>query len=608
MSTLPHARTPDRTPRFAAFAAVAGLLLTASPLSAWQNILQDPGFERYHYDAAAGRYVPDANAAWTELGFGQASVRYDFSGWNAPAEMIAERALGFTPGAGGFEGTGPTQNKGQLAFQQDFVGSTVLNSGTHYEAWVWLGGAGLDDDTGLESKDESGGWQIYFYSDPNPANWQESNAIEYHHALMDYWGQPAGFRRVSGYGRIPVGAVGFRFRAVASSWAPASGGGNHNTRVALDNAHFAMIATPNLLTNGDFEQESYFREFYGWNRPAVYPFPRNGLAPQNIADFGGLAYAPFRGGAWSYGYYTYFSGWQDDAFTFSQEVAYTAPQGTPVDLMWYWWQDTMNRDGRWQFRYDTSQVQCVVQFLDGAGQVLGTQDIWMHWPWASNPANSNAYDQNGDVAYNPRHSLVPPAGTARIRLNVNNMVYCPYNPAWYHVKIAIDNFYLNYADQTPQMFLHKLDQITYRSARVRWLTDAYTPSRADYGTTIAYGLEAADPTPTTAHTIFLTGLKPGRRYYYREQSGLSRYPLPGNEASVYVDIPALGDFDRDGDVDMTDFGVFQRCLSGADVPQTLTECAWTKLDTDTDVDAADLEIMLACVSGPGVPLDPDCAE
>lgn len=97
-----------------ATAAFVVCLVLAAPVPAWQNVLQDPGFERYHYDANLGYYVPDANAAWQEYGFGQASVRYDFSGWTAPAEMSAERPLGFTPGAGGFEGYGATDNKGVL--------------------------------------------------------------------------------------------------------------------------------------------------------------------------------------------------------------------------------------------------------------------------------------------------------------------------------------------------------------------------------------------------------------------------------------------------------------------------------------------------------------
>lgn len=201
-----------------------------------------------------------------------------------------------------------------------------------------------------------------------------------------------------------------------------------------------------------------------------------------------------------------------------------------------------------------------------------------------------------------------PAGTAKIRFNVNNMVYCPYNPDWNHVIIALDNFYLNYADQPATIFNLRADQITYRSARVRWLTDAYVGSHIDYGETTSYDLEANDPTPTTSRAITLSGLKPGRRYYYRATSGFAVQPQQGSESTVFFTLPALGDFDGDGDVDMEDFGKFQVCLTGTDQPQNDATCTWMKLDADSDVDADDMDIMLACVSGPGVALAPDCGE
>jgi alpha-glucosidase len=77
-------------------------------------------------------------------------------------------------------------------------------------------------------------------------------------------------------------------------------------------------------------------------------------------------------------------------------------------------------------------------------------------------------------------------------------------------------------------------------------------------------------------------------------------------AAGYLHIP--GDVDRDDDVDQTDFGSFQACLSGAGVTQADPACAGTHLDADTDVDEADLAIFLQCMTGPGITGDPACAQ
>jgi hypothetical protein len=70
--------------------------------------------------------------------------------------------------------------------------------------------------------------------------------------------------------------------------------------------------------------------------------------------------------------------------------------------------------------------------------------------------------------------------------------------------------------------------------------------------------------------------------------------------------PIPGDLDRDGDVDLTDFGLLQLCFSGPGVSPG-AECDSSLLDGDNDVDQGDLVIFLGCLSGPNVPADPDCA-
>lgn len=75
---------------------------------------------------------------------------------------------------------------------------------------------------------------------------------------------------------------------------------------------------------------------------------------------------------------------------------------------------------------------------------------------------------------------------------------------------------------------------------------------------------------------------------------------------VNVTITAVpGDFDVDGDVDQSDYGHFQMCLSGY-LPQTDPVCADTLLDGDGDVDSDDMTIFLSCFGGPDQPIPPDC--
>jgi hypothetical protein len=85
---------------------------------------------------------------------------------------------------------------------------------------------------------------------------------------------------------------------------------------------------------------------------------------------------------------------------------------------------------------------------------------------------------------------------------------------------------------------------------------------------------------------------------------------PGTPPNTYVTLSGCptpqADFDRDGDVDLTDFGEFQRCLSGPGIDQPAPECQEARLDEDEDVDQDDLAVWLGCMSGAGAPADPDC--
>ncbi|MBS3088438.1 S8 family serine peptidase [Candidatus Pacearchaeota archaeon] len=60
------------------------------------------------------------------------------------------------------------------------------------------------------------------------------------------------------------------------------------------------------------------------------------------------------------------------------------------------------------------------------------------------------------------------------------------------------------------------------------------------------------------------------------------------------------DYDRDGDIDMIDFGHLQSCFSGLENPLTF-ECSDVDFDRDNDVDKDDLNKFDMCLSGPGIP-------
>lgn len=83
----------------------------------------------------------------------------------------------------------------------------------------------------------------------------------------------------------------------------------------------------------------------------------------------------------------------------------------------------------------------------------------------------------------------------------------------------------------------------------------------------------------------------------------------GATASPAAGLAVLSpDFDRDGDVDASDFGFLQACFSGSTIPQLDPACRGANLDNDAeqDVDQADLEVLLECWSGPDVPRPPGC--
>ncbi len=86
------------------------------------------------------------------------------------------------------------------------------------------------------------------------------------------------------------------------------------------------------------------------------------------------------------------------------------------------------------------------------------------------------------------------------------------------------------------------------------------------------------------------------------------YSIPGaplDSNGCPPDVP--GDIDRDGDVDQTDFGLLQQCLTGNTVLQTDPTCGRALLDADYDVDGDDVSIFVKCMSGRDTLGNPNCA-
>jgi probable HAF family extracellular repeat protein len=69
------------------------------------------------------------------------------------------------------------------------------------------------------------------------------------------------------------------------------------------------------------------------------------------------------------------------------------------------------------------------------------------------------------------------------------------------------------------------------------------------------------------------------------------------------DVPP--DLDKDNDVDLDDYGIFQACASGPTVAVT-ESCLMADFDEDLDVDQSDFGLFQLCISGADVVADPSC--
>lgn len=123
---------------------------------------------------------------------------------------------------------------------------------------------------------------------------------------------------------------------------------------------------------------------------------------------------------------------------------------------------------------------------------------------------------------------------------------------------------------------------TYEYLETRpFIAGTYWYQWQDESPTVRYGILRADGTRKPAYDEFVL-----------QNAAPSRFPP--------------GDLDQDGDVDQTDFGLFQACMSGPGFAQDNAACANAKLDGDNDVDGDDLKLFRKCMSGANVPADLEC--
>lgn len=91
-------------------------------------------------------------------------------------------------------------------------------------------------------------------------------------------------------------------------------------------------------------------------------------------------------------------------------------------------------------------------------------------------------------------------------------------------------------------------------------------------------------------------------------TGGDQTPGPFEVTFAISHVFAKADLDLDDDVDQSDFGILQACLTGSLVPQTDPACQTARLDADPDVDPDDLRIFLECLTGPSIPPDLTCGQ
>jgi hypothetical protein len=118
------------------------------------------------------------------------------------------------------------------------------------------------------------------------------------------------------------------------------------------------------------------------------------------------------------------------------------------------------------------------------------------------------------------------------------------------------------------------------------------------------GTSTGEEDTITVHYTTTT-LSPGTYTATITVADVAAENTPQTVGVTLVITPATGDFDGDGDVDLTDFMRFQTCFNGPNRPAAQENCTDTDMDTDNDVDLQDFLKFQTCYNGPNRP--PACA-
>lgn len=138
-------------------------------------------------------------------------------------------------------------------------------------------------------------------------------------------------------------------------------------------------------------------------------------------------------------------------------------------------------------------------------------------------------------------------------------------------------------------------EIENRAILLQW-----SPARCAASYDVYFGTNS--PGTLRGHTSS-TAFDPGplawyTTYYWRVDAVNGSVVTTGPVWSFTTAAPA--DFDRDGDVDQSDFAVMQRCLAGNGQPVS-SDCSRCDLDRDGDVDGVDVNAFQDCTAGPDAP-------
>jgi len=149
---------------------------------------------------------------------------------------------------------------------------------------------------------------------------------------------------------------------------------------------------------------------------------------------------------------------------------------------------------------------------------------------------------------------------------------------------------------------------TFKGTIIRFDTSDF-PADPDDGTLVADQHNSPGSTDSFVHNWLEAG--PITHYYSTHYYSAFAYDRLGTSYSAAAtDTVRLipGDFDWDGDVDLSDFGHLQACLTDSGVWVTDPNCIGCNLDGDYDVDGDDVPVFLKCISGTNLPADPNCAD